>query len=215
MSSLTFNLLFKASSSNYQTSYLTEVGHTEKSSTAVSRYIRKVMKMVMDKQVMVLFSWTGSSRENRFKAVEKKWSYCQQHNIVKSIIGWCKCIWSVELVYLYQCLKWLFIVAAAQASFVHQSLVTPADVEAKMKRVLQNVSSERYSRKGKRDDTPAPFEREKTPATSDAVETEDDWAEKQYKGTGTVLADSSSLIFFYLNVPASCRYFFKSYFSIM
>ena len=71
----------------FQTSYLTEVGHTEKSSTAVSRYIRKVMKMVMDNEVMVLFSWTGSSRENRFKAVEKKWSYRQQHNIVKSIIG--------------------------------------------------------------------------------------------------------------------------------
>ena len=47
-------------------------------------------------------------------------------------------------------------------------------VEAKIKRVLQNVSSERYSRKGKRDDTFAPFKREKTPATSDTVETEDD-----------------------------------------
>ena len=66
------------------------------------------------------------------------------------------------------------ISAAAQASFVEQNLVTPAEIEAKIKRVLQNLSSERYARKGKRDDTPAPFVRERTPGTSDNVETEDD-----------------------------------------
>ena len=76
----------KLSSFNlFQTSYLTEVGHTEKSSTAVSRYVRKTMKMMMDFDTLVLFSWTGSSRENRFKAVERKCSYRQLNNIVKAL----------------------------------------------------------------------------------------------------------------------------------
>ena len=63
---------------------------------------------------------------------------------------------------------------AAQASFIKQNLVTRAEIVAKIKRILQNLSSERYTRKGKREDTPAPFDREKTTATSDNVETEDD-----------------------------------------
>ena len=63
---------------------------------------------------------------------------------------------------------------AAQASFIEQNLVTPAEIEAKIKRVLQNLSRERYTRKGKREDTPAPFDREKTTATSDNVEKKDD-----------------------------------------
>ena len=39
----------------------------------------------MDFDTLVLFSWTGSSRENRFKAVERKCSYKQLNNIVKAI----------------------------------------------------------------------------------------------------------------------------------
>ena len=52
----------------FQTSYLTEVGHTEKSSISVSTYVRKTMKIVMDFDTLVLCSWTGSSRENRLSS---------------------------------------------------------------------------------------------------------------------------------------------------
>ena len=80
----------------------------------------------------------------------------------------------VELKYIHSYIQCTFISEAAQASFIEQSLVTPSEIEAKIKRVLQNLSSERYKRKGKRDDTPAPFDRERTPGTSDNVKTEDD-----------------------------------------
>ena len=70
-----------------QVTHLTERGHVEKSTTAVSRYIRRTLKTLIDNDVLVTFSWTGSSKVNRFKAVERKGSFKHQSYIIKAIRG--------------------------------------------------------------------------------------------------------------------------------
>ena len=66
------------------------------------------------------------------------------------------------------------IAGAAHDSFLEKSLVTPNEVENKIRRVLQNVNSERYTRKGRRDDTPAVLSRASTPVTGDSMGDETD-----------------------------------------
>ena len=50
-----------------QVTHLTERGHVEKSTKAVSRYIQRTLKTLIDNDVLVTFSWTGLSRVNRWK----------------------------------------------------------------------------------------------------------------------------------------------------
>ena len=65
--------------------------------------------------------------------------------------------------------------AAAFASFEEKVIVAPQNIEAKLRRLLQNIMSEQYNRKGKRDDTQRPLSRSNSTASAtSATETEND-----------------------------------------
>ena len=65
--------------------------------------------------------------------------------------------------------------AAAFASFEEKVVVAPQDIEAKLRRLLQNITSEQYNRRGKRDDTPRPLSRSNSTASATSTtETEND-----------------------------------------
>ena len=65
--------------------------------------------------------------------------------------------------------------AAAFASFEEKVIVAPQNIEAKLRRLLQNITSEQYNRKGKREDTQRPLSRSNSTASAtSATETEND-----------------------------------------
>ena len=65
--------------------------------------------------------------------------------------------------------------ATAFASFEEKVIVAPQNIEAKLRRLLQNITSEQYNRKGKREDTQRPLSRSNSTASAtSATETEND-----------------------------------------
>ena len=115
----------------------------------------------MEEEVFYALIGSGTSRENRFKSVKRKQSFRAQRCLVKAMKGkyYIKIRNRTKTNFKISSLFCNYYLAAAAASFQEKAQVVSNDLDDKIRRLFQNITSEWNKRKGKRSVTPRPFRR--------------------------------------------------------